>query len=111
MARRRAATNSPAEQRAPSWATGAIFSALVALACVVVHLFVTSDATNDLQRQMQKRTILRQEHQRQQSEATRLQVLDDALETDPQTIERGLRLAGMGRKGDKVVHVVGHEQR
>ncbi len=111
MARRSATSEQSTTQRTSSWATGAIFSALVATACVIVHLFVTTDASNDLQRQVEKRTILRQEQERQQQEALRLLVLDNALETDSQTIERGLRLAGMGRKGDRVVHVVGHEGR
>lgn len=110
-----AAPKTQARQTEPadstSWATSAVFSALVALACVVIHLFVTNDASHDLERQIEKRTILREQYRHQENEAIRLGVLDNALETDPQTIERGLRLAGMGRGGDRVLHVVNNERR
>ena len=77
----------------------------VALAAAV-QLVLNQRYEQDLSRQVERRQELELAIDREAAEARRLEVLEDSLERDSQTIEGVLRKNGWGRPGDIKIEVV-----
>lgn len=90
--------------------SSATFSSIVFLLLAIalagaIHVVMNARFEADLERQRAKKAALEQEIEAERVDGKRLEVLKDAVEHDPQTVERILRAGEFGREGDVRVDV------
>jgi hypothetical protein len=77
-----------------------LFLVLAVALAAAIHLVLNEDYERDLARQLERRRELEDEVDIQEGANRALEIEKDALQRDPQTVERLLRKNGYGRPGD-----------
>lgn len=90
--------------------SSATFSSILFLLLAIalagaIHVVMNARFEADLERQRAKKAALEEEIADERTEGKRLEVLKDAVEHDPQTVERIMRANEYGREGDVRVDV------
>lgn len=95
----------PVEKDEATFSSVVFLMFAVALAAAI-HFLMNDRFENEVRRQVTRKADLAEEVEGRRAFGKELEIMRDALKSDPQTVERELRKNGWGRPGDVRIHVI-----